>query len=641
MIKIKKDFLVLALVFLGISGTLQSQEKPNILWITCEDISPYLGCYGFEQADTPNLDKLAKMGILFTNTYSNAPVCGVARTTLLTGMYAPTTGTHNFRTNTQLPSSIPAYPKVLREAGYYCTNNYKRDYNSSFETDRTLWDVSNKNAHYKTRKPGQPFFAVFNILETHESQLAGKRIEEYVKNGDIPAKPRINLADIQLPPYHPDMPEVREDWARFHDLITLMDRKVGEFLKELKDENLDENTIIFFNSDHGGMLSRSKRYLFNVGTQVPFMVYFPKKWEHLANHPQATTNDELVSFVDFPKTLLSIAGCPIPEKMQGKIFLGKDKESSPKYVHFYRDRMSERYDFDRGITDGEYNFIRNFVPHIPNGNSTRYGYSVQQNWVANEQSFQSGNSNAIQSQFYLPKKPIELFDNKQDPWNVNSISDNPKFAEKVKELSDELDRWMIEIKDIGLIPEPMFHDLVGKGKKYTTIYEYAQSSEYEVGKILNVAKLAANGNLLDKNSFLNYLKDKNPIIRYWGAYGIFRLAQNDQSLQTCLKNAIAKETIPVNKLIAAQALAICGDKKAAFEILYNETKKARDGYVFLFGLNALQYSHTDAFLTKKDWANFKVQKFNTDDAVDKFGKEYSQRIIDDALGLFPKRRKAD
>lgn len=200
---------------------------------------------------------------------------------------------------------------------------------------------------------------------------------------------------------------------------------------------------------------------------------------------------------------------------------------------------------------------------------------------------------------------------------------------------------MIEIRDIGLIPEPMFHDLVGQGKEYATIYEYAQSDVYDIEKILPIAKLCAEGKVENKNKFIKYLEDSNPIIRYWGAYGIFRISKKESQLQKCLIKAIKKETIPVNRLIAAQALAVSGDMKNAFEYLYYETQNARDGYVFLFGLNALQYSHTDEFLTKQDWESFKEQKFKTDEAIDKFGKEYSKRIINDALNLWPNRRTVD
>lgn len=641
--KYLKIFVVISAFFMTTNFFCQKKkERPNVLWITCEDISPYLGSYGFKQAQTPNLDKLAKNGLKYTNAYANAPVCGVARSTLLTGMYAPTTGTQHMRTNTQLPKSIPAYPKIFKDAGYYCTNNSKKDYNSSYIKDKTLWSESSSKAHYKKRKEGQPFFAVFNIVTTHESRLAAGRIKGFVDRGEIPKKTRIAPSEITLPPYHPDVPEIREDWARLHDLITLMDKQVGDLLKELKEQNLDKNTIVFFYSDHGGMLSRAKRYLFNVGTQVPFIVHIPEKWKHLAPEYKAgAVEDKMVSFVDFPKTIISLANLSIPKNMQGKVFLGKNKGDASKYVHFYRDRMSERYDFNRAITDGEYYFIQNFNPHRPRGRSTRYGYKIQQNWRANEASFESGTSNAIQSQFYLPKPTSELFLTKKDPWHVHNVASNLKYKAKIATMSKALDLWMIDNRDTGLIPEPMFHDFIGEDKEYATIYEYAQSNAYKIEAILPKAKLAALGKIIYKKDYFKFLRDKNPIIRYWGAYGLFRIAQNNQEIQNKLIAAIEKETIPVNRLIAAQALGVSGQKKKAFKYLYKEVKNPRDGHIFLFGLNALQYSHTDEFLTKEDWLAFKKQTFTTNDKIDRYGKEYSKRIIDDALALWPNRRRVD
>ncbi len=267
--------LLIITVLVQCSGPKET-ERPNILWITCEDISPYLGCYGFEQAQTPNLDRLAKEGIRYTRAYANAPVCAVSRSMLLTGMYSSSIGTHNMRCYTQLPASIPAYPKIFREAGYYCTNNVKKDYNSPFQQDTTLWDESSNQAHFRNRNDGQPFFAVFNFTVTHESQLSEENQKGHIENGRIPDEPRIDPEDIELPPYHPDLPVIRRDWARLHDLITRMDEQVGEILQTLEDEGQAENTIVFFYSDHGGMLARSKRYLYNVGTQVPLIVRLPE-----------------------------------------------------------------------------------------------------------------------------------------------------------------------------------------------------------------------------------------------------------------------------------------------------------------------------------------------------------------------------
>ena len=614
-----------------------SADLPNILWITCEDISPYLGCYGFEQAQTPNLDRLAEKGIRYTHTYANAPVCAVARSTILSGMYASTIGTHQMRSRIQLPESIPAYPKILREAGYYCTNNSKKDYNSNFETDSMLWDESSTKAHYRNRTPGQPFFAIFNNTVTHESQLNNDRIKYYVETKQIPVKPRVNPADIILPPYHPDLPEIREDWARLHDLITLMDSMSGNLLKELENEGLAENTIVFFYSDHGGMLSRAKRYIYNVGTQVPMIVYLPKKWQHLSKIKPGSTDDNMTSFVDLAKTVLSLTGCEIPKQMQGRIFLGTETEKAPEYVHFYRDRMSEHYDFSRAVTDGRYYFIRNFMPHRPLGRDTRYGYQVQANWRAWENYYEKGLCNEIQSQFYQPKQPVELFDTEEDPWHVTGISSLLENQQKIKILSQELDRWMIETRDIGLIPEPMFHDLAGESLKHKTLYEFAQSADYPVERILEVAKISSSGEKDKIEAYLEFMGDDNPIIRFWGGYALFLNSSAKLAVQDALKNMIKNDGFAANRIMAAQAFGVCGNPDIAFKSIMKEASETKQSYVLLFALNAFQYSKTDNQLTLDDWNRFKTQKFMENDAVARLG--YPNRIIDDAINLWPERRK--
>lgn len=614
-----------------------STERPNILWITCEDISPYLGSYGCREALTPSLDRLAKNGIRFTNAYANAPVCAVARSTILSGMYASTIGTHQMRSRIQLPEAIPVYPKILRESGYYCTNNSKKDYNSNYENDASIWNESSNNAHYRNRKQGQPFFAVFNNTVTHESQLSRDRIKYYLENKLIPQKPRINPSEIVLPPYHPDLPEIREDWARLHDLITLMDSMSGNLLKELDEEGLADNTIIFFYSDHGGQLSRAKRYIYNVGTQVPMIVYLPPKWQHLTRQKPGETDDSMVSFVDLAKTVLSLTGCPVPEKMQGRIFLGPETEVAPEYIYFYRDRMSERYDCSRAITDGQYYFIRNFMPHRPLGRDTRYGFQVQANWRAWEDYYEKGGCNEIQSQFFKPKESFELFNTKEDPWHVNGIESLPGNQEKLKKISDELDRWMIKTRDVGLIPEPMFHDLAGRNKKFKTLYEYAQSSAYPIELILEVAKVASSG---DKNrvpSYLKFITDKHPVIRFWGAYAFFLTRPLGPEIQDVLMEMIKKDSFAANRIMAAQALGVCGDQETSFQSIMKEADETSESYVFLQALNAFQYSQTDNQLTLEHWKRFKEKKFSTDDAAASLG--YPNRIIEDAIDLWPERRK--
>ena len=619
-----------------------TQDRPNILWITCEDISPYLGSYGCPYAHTPNLDKMASEGIRFTQAYANGPVCSVARSALLTGMHSPTIGTHGMRTRTQLPDSIPAYPKIFREAGYYCTNNAKTDYNSSFMGQiNALWDASSTQAHWKNRRDGQPFFAVFNIEVTHESQLSRNRIDHFVKTGQIPETPRINPADIKLPPYHPDLPEIRQDWARLHDLITLMDTIVGRRLEELEQAGLAEDTIVFFYADHGGMLSRSKRYIYNGGHQVPLIVRFPDKWQHLAPSPPGSVSDRLVDFVDLPKTVIALAQLPVPEKMQGHIFLGPDSQPDPDYVYLYRDRMPGRPDFSRAITDGRWYYIRNFMPHRPGGRDSRYGYTVQANWGAWQAHYDAGKCDPVQSKFFLPKPVRQLFDTQNDPWQVNNLAEHPEHRHRIDRMQAELDRWMLENRDIGLIPEPLFYDLVGPDKAFRTLYEFAQSEHFAAQDVLAVVKETSLGDPSRLGRYLRWIADDNPMIRHWAAYGLFLVRSHTPHVQTALRTMIAKDSMGGNRVMAAMALGLCGDPETAFKAIYQEAMQTEQGYVFQLALNAFQYSHTDDRLTPDDWRRFKTRTERRGGREDSFGFEYGNRIIDDALSIWPERRIVD
>jgi arylsulfatase A-like enzyme len=614
-------------------------ERPNILWITCEDISPYLGCYGFEQALTPNIDRLAEEGIRYTRAYANAPVCAVSRSMLLTGMYSSTIGTHNMRCYTQLPSSIPAYPKIFREAGYYCTNNVKKDYNSPFQQDTTLWDESSRQAHFRNRNDGQPFFAVFNFTVTHESQLSEENQKRDLENGHIPEKPRIDPSAIVLPPYHPDLPEIRMDWARLHDLITRMDEQVGEILQDLNDEGQAENTIVFFYSDHGGMLARSKRYIYNVGTQIPFIIRVPEKWQHLVAGSRGSTEDRLVSFIDFPKTVLSICGLPVPAQMQGSIFMGPDTEPSPDRVWFMRDRMAERFDFSRAVTDGRYYYIRNFMPHRPRGHDATYGYSVQSNWSAWRSHYEAGLCDEEQSQFFQPKPAIQLFDTKEDPWHVNNLAGETEQLERLEKLSAALDRWMIETGDLGIVPEGMYDDFAGPDKPFPTLYEYARSGEYPVEDLLQAVKTASLGEPGRLDQYLGMMEDDHPVVRYWGAYGIFLLRRADPEIQSVLSGMMHKDGFEANRIMAAQALGLCGDPDAAFLAIRDIAFETQSPTVFLQALNAFQYSRLDDRLTLGDWQKFSEREVQESPGKDMLNKGYAQRIITHAIEHWPDRYK--
>ena len=310
----------------------QETHRPNILWITSEDNSPLLGCYGDTFATTPNLDRFATEGIVFENAFANVPVCAPTRFTILTGMNACSMGTQHMRSRYDIPPFIRPYTRYLQNAGYYCTNRSKTDYNYATD-DKSHWDECSREAHYKNRRPGQPFFAVFNITVSHESSIHNQQ-----------PRTRHDQAQLHLPPYHPDTPEIRQNWAQYYDKVEDMDSQVGEILDELEKSGLAGDTIVFYYSDHGGVICRSKRFVYDSGTHVPMIVRFPDKYRHLAPGKQGSRTDRLVSFVDLAPTVLSLAGIEIPGHMQGEAFLGDRSKPKREYVYLFRGRMDERYD---------------------------------------------------------------------------------------------------------------------------------------------------------------------------------------------------------------------------------------------------------------------------------------------------------
>ncbi len=546
----------------------QTRPLPNILWITCEDISPYLGCYGDKNATTPNLDKLASEGVLYSNAYANAPVCAPARFTIISGMYASSAGTHHMRSTNKIPENIRFYPEYLREAGYYCTNNSKTDYNCTGYGE--LWDESSRKAHYKNRKPGQPFFAIFNLAISHES-----RIHKYDPDNLIH-----NPSKMELPPYHPDLPEVRNDWARLYDNITTMDKQAGDLLKELEQSGLKESTIVFFYGDHGGVLPRSKRFIFNTGTQVPLITRIPELYKDLSPGSPGNKNERLISFVDLAPTLLSLAGLPKPDNMQGHAFLGEYTENKPDYIYFFRGRMDERYDMMRGITDGHYRYIINFMPHRPYAQHISYLWKAasMQVW---EKTYLDGKCNEIQSRFFGRKSFEELYDTKTDPWEVNNLAGDQKHADVLKKMRQAMKDHILKLNDGGFIPEGEYENI-----ESNSLYNYFQSDDYKLEGIFFTASTAAKGEKKNIDFLIENLKNPNPYIRYWAATGCAILGEDAKKAKQELESCLTDES-PDVRIAAAESLYQIGEKQEAIntlgEILQNDNL-----YVVLHALNVIQ-----------------------------------------------------
>lgn len=547
-----------------------TSTPPNILWIVSEDNSPFVGCYGDELATTPNIDKLASEGVLYENAFANAPVCAPARSTIITGMYPPSMGTQNMRSNYPIPESIKFYTQYLREAGYYCTNNSKEDYN--MPKPEGVWDESSREAHYKNRAEGQPFFAIFNFTESHESS-----IHKSIPNEEL----RHDPAKMKLPPYHPDTPEMRHDWAQYYDKIEDMDSRVGAMLKELEEAGLAENTIVAYYSDHGGVIARSKRFVYESGTHVPMVWRFPEKYKHLASGNPGDRTDRLVSFIDLAPTMLSLTGVEIPGYMQGKAFLGEQQTAPREYVHLFRGRMDERMDKVRAVRDKQYRYIKNYMPH------RIYGQYIEYLWRAPsckswEETYLAGNCNEAQSAFWEEKPAEELYDVTVDPWEVNNLAYDPQYAKVLERLRGETNRWMTEIKDTGLMAEG---EMSIKSLENPS-FAYTHSGSYDFERIKKAADISTMRDESKLDQIIGFLSDENPTVRYWGANGCLILKEKSKPALEALMKVLDDESIDV-RIAAAEALCHLGESTTAIPV-FIEALNSENEMVRVHAMNSLE-----------------------------------------------------
>ncbi|WP_373331232.1 sulfatase-like hydrolase/transferase [Salmonirosea aquatica] len=535
----------------------QTSDKPNILWIVSEDNSPFIGAYGDTFATTPNIDKLATQGVLYTNAFATAPVCAPSRSTLITGMYPPSLGTENMRSTYPIPDFVKFYPKYLREAGYYTSNNVKKDYNVD-QDQEDAWDESSNSATYTKRKPGQPFFAIFNTTISHESCL-----HTFIPNDKL----RHDPAKVPIPPYHPNTPEMRHDWAQYYDKVEDMDTFVGKVLADLEASGEAENTIVFYYSDHGGVLGRSKRFMYESGLHIPMVIRFPKKYAHLAPGQPGTKTDRIVTFLDFAPTLLSLAGVPIPDYMPGKAFLGTQNTPERQYAHAFRGRMDERIDLVRSVRDKKYRYIRNYMPHKIYGQYLEYLWKAPSmgSWEA---AYKAGTLNDVQKKFWETKPVEELFDVDADPHNVNNLAGDPKYAAILKRMRQANHDYVIDSKDVGFLPEAMMEEISG----IIPLYDYARSGHYEVKKVVETAELASQGDPKNVEKMMKMLKDKDPIIRYWAATGCTILGHHATPAKYDLLSLLSDKEVSV-RIAAAEALTKLGEKQKAVDALIDALKQ--------------------------------------------------------------------
>ncbi|EPR70846.1 Choline-sulfatase [Cyclobacterium qasimii M12-11B] len=530
------------------------------------------------------MDALAAEGFLYTHAYANVPVCAPARNTILTGIYAISGGNQHMRSYYDKSDEVKFYPQMLREAGYYATNNVKEDYNINPEQNVNIWDESSKDAHYKNRPEGKPFFAVFNTTITHESS-----IHKSIPTEELRHKPE----DVTLPPYHPDTPEMRHDWAQYYDKVEDMDQKIGQLLQELEESGEAENTIVFYYGDHGGVLARSKRYVYETGTRVPFIVRIPEKYKHLfpAEKPGDKV-DRMISFVDLFPTLLSIIGTDIPEYLQGEAFLGEKKTADPEYVYMFRGRMDERYDMSRAVRDQKFRYIRNYIPYRIYGQYLEYLFRAPsiRSWEA---AYKAGECNEIQSAFWNTKPAEELYDTENDPWEVNNLANDPKYKEDLERMRKAAKVWMLKIWDTGFIPEAELIDRT----KGTTAYDYMRESNLDLEKLIDGANLASTAKEEDIPQLISLLSSQEAAERYWGATGLLILGEKAQSAIKELEAAL-NDPSPNVKSVAAEALYNLGEKDKARQALA-EVLMTPNSFARTHALNVIDCIEDDSEFSHK------------------------------------------
>jgi len=543
-----------------VSSAPRAQERPNILWITCEDLSPHLHCFGDMQAKTPYLDRLAGQGIRYTRAYATAPVCTPARSTLITGVYATSQGTQHLRGIQPMSKQLRCFTDYLREIGYYCSNNVKEDYN--FATPKSAWDDSSDTAHWRGRRPDQPFFSIFNFMTTHQSRTRYGAAELAEAQAGLSPEQRCHPDTLTLPPYYPDTPEVRVNLAALYTQVTRMDRQAGDILTQLEADGLADNTIVFFYSDHGDGLPRGKRWLHDTGTRVPFIVRFPPSFRHWAPGAPGSQTSEGIAFIDLAPTVLSLAGLEAPAVMQGRAFLGPHRKPEPKSIFGIRDRIDEVLELSRSVRQGRYLYIRNYYPHRPRMQRSFFSEITPLRKVLRAQAAQ-GSLPGHEAWLMQPTvPPEELYDTQADPYQFNNLVNSPSCRDLLRDMRGALREWIIETKDTAFLPEA---DMVARAGGRSP-YDWARQGDiYPLAEILRVADTIGRS----KQFFTTQrqaLASSDAAIRFWGANGLAAMGMAAQPALPDLKERLQDPSVSV-RLAAAEALCRMGQPQLALPVI--------------------------------------------------------------------------
>ncbi|MFQ5731475.1 MAG: sulfatase [Planctomycetaceae bacterium] len=524
-------------------------DRPNFVWLISEDNSKhYLKLFDRNGAETPRIAEMAKQGLLFEHAFSNAPVCSVARTTLITGCYGPRIGTQFHRKSTivPMPAGLRMFPAYLRKAGYYTTNNRKKDYNAI--EGRDVWDASSRRATWRNRNKGQPSFHMQSFTTSHESSLHFTATA--MKNQKTETKPE----SVTVAPYHPDTPTFRYTYARYLDRIRKIDHQIGAVLDKLKDDGLLEETFVFYFGDHGGVLPRSKGYLYESGLHVPLVVRVPKKYRHLVDAKPGTRVTGFVSFIDFGPTLLNLAGIPVPDAVDGRPFLGKGVRMADvnkrDETFGYADRFDEKYDLVRTLRKGRFKYMRSYQPFNFDAlqNNYRYRMLAYAEW---RRLYREGKLNATQRQFFEPRAPEALYDLAKDPYETRNLANVPKYAATLADLRRRLSRRVKGMPDLSLFPE----SALVKGA-FANPAAFGRKHKRKIAALVDVADLSLVPFEKAQAGIRVALSSKDPWQRYWGLIACSSHGKVAASFAATAKTLAANDREPLVRVRAAEFLGL-------------------------------------------------------------------------------------
>lgn len=544
-----------------------ASSRPNVLWLTAEDVSAYeFGPYGNRDARTPNVEALARRGVTFTHAYSTGTQCSPARSSIITGAYATTYGMDYHRGKVPVPDGI-WFPELLRASGYFCTNCRKTDYNAATATDGAEhWDACDGmdglspgqpqktgTATYENprRRPDQPFFAVFNYFGTHMTCVRTRRMEARQHTpgqGPDPAR-------VGLPPHVPDLPEVRSDYARHLEAIEGMDRWLGAHLQNLKRLGLEDDTIVFFFGDNGGCLPRGKGFVFDTGLRVPMIVSVPPKWRHLLDLSPGSRSDRLVSFVDLAPTVLSLAGVTIPERMQGQAFMGCAAAAPAELQFGFTTNSGDHYVPARSVFDGRFKLVHAYCPHKPACLRNAFQWGMPANLAWDDYVLSGRCTRAEWLAPFRAQAAERLFDMTADPFELCDLAAEPRHAETLKRLRAALSAHLRSTGDLGFFPMAM------RDKGPRSLHAWVRETGFPLTDLIATAETASVGDFASRALLASLLKHAQPEFRFWGASGLATLAQKGQGGE-CPRELFDAMSDPDSTVAAEAALAVCYYGKA-------------------------------------------------------------------------------